>query len=157
MRRDCSCAVPNGKPAKLKAASPSHNTFKIQPHNTTKYTNNIHQQAPSIMASTESEYVSPYKVTKRIRRSVMAAQSSRKSIHAAHQRDLHKSPKEWHPAFKPEFDGESFSSALGFATVVLEGLCFAGGAQGWDQKQQWSGRPEGDDRAVGDFLFLLLM
>ena len=85
------------------------------------------------MASNSDDYVSPYQVTDRIRRSVLAAQLPGKSINYAHQQDARRSENSQRPAFQPVFDGEAFSGALGTISVVLEGLCLQG-AEGWDER-----------------------
>lgn len=111
-----------------------------------------------------------YAVNDRLRTSVMLAQAGNNSLREAYESSSHPRNRQ---AFKPEFNEESFSSALATITVVVEGLCFEG-AGGWEVKQrlvvdkprltmkfllgQSSNPPElvGDDRAVSAFSFLSL-
>ena len=79
-------------------------------------------------------YISPYTVDERLHRSVMAAQLHNHTIHELHERESRRSRPSKHGAFKPDFNGDSFSGALGTITVVIEGLCFEG-AEGWTEVQ----------------------
>lgn len=127
------------------------------------------QQATTMAAN---PYISPYTVDERLHRSVMAAQLHNHTIHEVHQRDFRRSRPFKHVAFKPDFNEDSFSGALGTITVVIEGLCFEG-AEGWTEVQmlmperrrlssQLFGAPSvapilfGNDRAVCIFSFRLM-
>ena len=113
------------------------------------------------------EYVSPYSIIDdRLRSSVMAAQGNR-SIHEVHQRGFRPGKGHSSASFEPEFNDESFSSALDTITLVIECMCFEG-AEGWEEKQRLvPARPRGrgphppqvilrDDRAVCGFSFSMM-
>ena len=122
------------------------------------------------MASNSDDYVSPYQVTDRVRRSVLVAQLPEKSISYAHQEDARRSAHGQRPTFQPVFDGEAFCSALGTISVVVEGLCHQG-AEGWDERVnlvRGARRPGvaaarvprvllGSDRAVCGLFFLFFI
>lgn len=97
----------------------------------------------------KDDYVTPHISDARLRRSVMAAQAGRTSIRAVYEREARRPPSRWRLPFKPDFDEESFSSALGFVEVVVEGLCVEG-AEGWVGGDLGVER---SDRAVGWLLF----
>lgn len=105
--------------------------------------------------TTKDDYVTPRISDERLRRSVMAAQAGRTSIRDVYEREARRPPSRWRLPFKPEFDEESFSSALGIVEVVVEGLCVEG-AEGWVERERSVGGDLGverSDRAVGWLLF----
>ena len=105
--------------------------------------------------TTKDDYVTPHISDERLRRSVMAAQAGRTSVRDVYEREARRPPSRWRRPFKPEFDEESFSSALGFIEVVVEGLCVEG-AEGWVGRERSVGGDLGverSDRAVGWLLF----
>lgn len=103
-------------------------------------------------STTKDDYVTPHISDERLRRSVMAAQAGRTSIRDVYEREARRPPERWRLPFKPEFDEESFSSALGFVEVVVEGLCVEG-AEGWERSVGGDLGVERIDRAVGWLLF----
>ena len=99
--------------------------------------------------TTKDDYVTPHISDERLRRSVMAAQAGRTSVRDVYEREARRPPSRWRRPFKPEFDEESFSSALGFIEVVVEGLCVEGAGE-WVERDLGVER---SDRAVGWLLF----
>ena len=113
----------------------------------------------------DDNYVSPYSmIDDRLRSSVMATQRDNKSTHEVHQRGFRRGKGHSSASFEPEFNDESFSSALDTITLVIECMCFEG-TEGWDEKQRLvPARPRlqgphppqvilRDDRAVCGFSF----
>lgn len=104
------------------------------------------------------EYISPYAVDKRTRQSVLAALVDNRSINDTHNRDSRRATAK----FRPAFNGESFASALGIITVVVEGLLIEGAGVGDGERRLIPERPRGSsrapiylgtDKAVCDFSF----
>ncbi|KAF6237694.1 hypothetical protein HO173_003895 [Letharia columbiana] len=89
------------------------------------------------------EYISPYAVDKRTRRSVLAALVDNRSINDTHNRDSRRATAK----FRPAFNGESFASALGIITVVVEGLLIEGAGVGDGERRLIPERPRGSSRA----------
>lgn len=121
-------------------------TSSIQQQSQSSELTTIKQQATTMA---DDDYVSPYTVDDRTRRSVMAAQVSNKSIQEVQDGDFRRSTPRKFPRFQPEFNGDSFLSALSTITVVIEGLCFEG-AEGWDEVQRLvPEKPRVSSRLIG--------